>query len=75
MVTQDSATMIDGRIRIGDGIPLDADHSTMVKYGTQNDPVYRKVLPEVEWMVQRALHKLDGAYKGFKVVIQQFHSN
>ncbi|KAI0895277.1 hypothetical protein F4806DRAFT_470381 [Annulohypoxylon nitens] len=57
MVTQDSATMIDGRVTLGSEIPLNADHSTMVKYKSENDPLYISVLPEVKWMIERAREK------------------
>ncbi|KAI1207870.1 uncharacterized protein F4807DRAFT_462313 [Annulohypoxylon truncatum] len=59
MVTQDSATMIDGSSRIPDSIPLDADHTTIMKYHSIHDPLYRIVSHKVRQMVEKALRNTD----------------
>ncbi|KAI1738194.1 hypothetical protein F4680DRAFT_450273 [Xylaria scruposa] len=54
LVTQDSATMIDGNLRFGEAFPLPADHSMMVKYHTEHDRLYRMVIPHFIKMAERA---------------------
>ncbi|KAI0096992.1 hypothetical protein GGR51DRAFT_578487 [Nemania sp. FL0031] len=54
LVTQDSATMIDGNVRTRKNIPIPANHSTMVKYNTCQDQLYKMVLPKLKEMAKKA---------------------
>ncbi|XDG05092.1 hypothetical protein ABKA04_004707 [Annulohypoxylon sp. FPYF3050] len=75
MVTQDSATTIGGDFEIGGGIPLDANHSTLVKYVSRNDPLYSAVLTEIELMVGRAHKKVDGQSSEWTRRLEKFKDN
>ncbi|KAI1120139.1 hypothetical protein F5Y10DRAFT_273364 [Nemania abortiva] len=54
LVTQDSATMIDGNTNIDSQFPMAANHSTMVKYKSRHDVLYKSVFPRLKKMAERA---------------------
>lgn len=62
MVTEDSATFIDGIYRIRDKVPLSANHSTMVKYDTEHDEKYLAVQQQIVKMVEDAVDAVKAAF-------------
>ncbi|KAI1778475.1 hypothetical protein F4818DRAFT_456303 [Hypoxylon cercidicola] len=71
MVTEDSATMIDGHSNTEDKVPLAANHSSMVKYNTQHDPLYRTVQQRMIEMVQGAPNVIKAAFSGVNELSQE----
>ncbi|KAI0180591.1 hypothetical protein GGR52DRAFT_250894 [Hypoxylon sp. FL1284] len=62
LVTEDSATLIDGRSKIGQKISLAADHSNLVKYHTEHDPIYQTVQPRLDRMIREALSAIRSTF-------------
>ena len=55
MVTQESATTIDGQSNTRNQIPLSTDHSGLVKFTEIHDPNYTNLVrPRIEEMVKAA---------------------
>jgi hypothetical protein len=54
MVPQSSATQHAGQEMVKDSIPLDADHSNIVKFSSFTDPNYKTIQGRIIDMVGRA---------------------
>jgi len=63
MVTKASSIMLSGEIH--NQIPMDGNHSTIVKFTDPSDPRYKIVVQRLKSMVERTARVVKGKFDGF----------
>lgn len=62
MVTRESACRIGFQDNYHQEIPLDVDHSELVKFSSQSDDAYVRVLVRMKELVENAPHVIEGRF-------------
>ena len=75
LVTEVSATSILGQSNSSDYIPLDHDHSSLVRFNNGSDSIYTDLVrPQIKKMVEAAPAAVEPRFKSDQYLKQHHHS-